>query len=145
MLDQRGASSQAMAAVPTIEHLVATCHLGDITGSSESYVFVAPFPCRLASARLVTKSEVPEAPETLWTIALYRHRGDERRQLVAKTTEPETGELIVPNVAWHFDVSAWDEQARSLATNDVVAMSFDTTGSPPPLRGVLAVLRYEPT
>jgi hypothetical protein len=128
----------------SIEDLVTTCHLGEVTASVRRHVFVAPFPCRVASARLVTAGAVPEAEDASWTITLERVRGEERSPIVAKTTVPETGEAIGPSVSWHFDVSDWDRAAAELKSNDVVVVGFEQVGPAPPLADVLVALRYEP-
>ena len=135
---------------PSIEHLVVTCHLGDIDTPSEAHVFVAPFPCRLAAAGIVTATDVPLTPDDFAEVALVRRRGGEERPIVTKTTRAETGEAISAGAYWHFDVCAWDPEARVLPTGTVVSLRSRPggpagTGPSQRLAGVLTVLRYEPT
>ena len=130
--------------VPSIEHLVATCHLGEVRAPAFAHVFVAPFPCRIAGAGLVTTNDVPESVRAYLTVALSRQRHGETRPMVRKTTLPETGEGIRANAYWHFDVCEWDSEARQLPTGSVVSLSVEGMGPVTGLRGVLVVVRYEP-
>ncbi len=129
---------------PSVEHLVAACHLGDLGVPSAAHVFVAPFPCRLAAAGLVATGDVPESEESYVETTLVRRRAGEVRPIVSKTTRAETGEGIGADTYWHFDVCAWDREARRLATGAVVSLETRAEGAPPGLTGVLVVLRYEP-
>lgn len=128
----------------TVEHLVVACHLGDVAHTTDRHVFVAPFPCLIASARLVTTSAIEESEHDLWEVSLLRRQADDEAQLVLKSTAPEVGQEIIANTEWHFDVSPWDAQARRLPTGAVLSMRFRAQGSPGALTGVLVVLRYEP-
>lgn len=129
----------------TVEHLAIACHLGDIAESGDRHVFVAPFPCLIASARLVATAGIPESAEFGWEIGLLRRRSGVETPIVTKTTARETGQEILPDTEWSFDVSPWDAEARQLPTGGVVSMRFRRHGTPPPITGVLVVLRYEPT
>ncbi len=91
---------------PSVEHLVAACHLGDLGVPSAAHVFVAPFPCRLAAAGLVATGDVPESEESYVETTLVRRRAGEVRPIVSKTTRAETGEGIGADTYWHFDVCA---------------------------------------
>ncbi|MEQ4210117.1 hypothetical protein [Actinopolymorpha sp. B9G3] len=140
---------------PTIEHLVTTCQLGDIGAPSETHVFVAPFPCRLAAGGLVTTNDVMESEESFLEVSLIGRRFGDERQIVTKTTKVETGEEISAGTYWHFDVCEWDREARHLATGAVVSLRVrpggretgdqDDRPAVPALTGVLVALRHEPT
>lgn len=132
---------------PTIEHLVTTCHVGEVTAPSQAHVFVAPFPCRLAAAGLVTTNDVMEAEESFLEVSLVGRRSGVERPIVTKTTKLETGEEIRAGTYWHFDVCPWDREARQLATGAVVSLHVQPHGPAKgaALTGVLVVLRYEPT
>lgn len=130
--------------IPSIEHLVATCHLGEVRAPAYAHVFVAPFPCRIASAGLVTTNDVPESARSYLRVGLSRQRYGEARSMVCKTTLPDSGEGIQANTYWHFDVCEWDPEARQLPTGSVVSLSVEGMGPVPGLRDVLVVVRYEP-
>jgi hypothetical protein len=130
--------------VPTLEELVVTAEMGDVTGTTSHPIFIAPFPCEVRQASLVQwYGAVPAAAARYWTIKLWRVRGGTSADIAVKTTRPGTGEAVRTRIAWTFDQVPFGP-ARSLDKGDVVALAFYKTGTAPPLKRLAATLRYSP-
>jgi hypothetical protein len=130
--------------VPTLEELVVSTELGDVTGTTSHPLFIAPFPCDVRQVSIVQwYGAVLANNSKFWTIKLWRVRGGASADIAVKTTRPGTGEAVRTRIAWTFDQVPFGP-ARSLDKGDIVALAFYQTGGPPPLKRLAATLRYSP-
>jgi hypothetical protein len=130
--------------VPTLEELVVSTELGDVTQTTSHPLFIAPFPCDVRQASLVQwYGAVLANNQKFWTIKLWRVRGGVSADIAVKTTRPTSGEAVRTRIAWTFDQVPFGA-ARSLDKGDVVALAFYKTGGAPPLKRLAATLRYSP-
>lgn len=132
--------------LPTVEELLTSTYLGDVpaAGTAVRYLLGAPIAARILSLDLVAPVDVAQSGTDYWTVQLKRNRGGVTSTIATKTTKPTTGEAISDGQAWSFGSEAWDAAARELAIGDGLYLVLTPTGSPAPLTGLAATLRYLP-
>jgi hypothetical protein len=130
--------------VPTLQQLVVSGELGTVKSTTSHPLFIAPFPCHIRQASLVTwYGNVPASNRRFWTVKLWRVRAGKTADIAVKTTKETGGHGIRARHAWPFDAAHFGP-AGTLDKGDAVAFAFYRTGAAPPLRRVAGMVRYVP-
>lgn len=137
--------------VPSLEEIMAQAPLlwtsaaSPITSASATTgaLLVAPFPLRILSLHVTMYAKVPASATDNWTLTLRKSATGPAAavDIVARTLTDGLGNRVTTG----FEAAPWNENNRNLAAGDVAWLACAATGSPAPLVGGLATLRYART
>ena len=144
---QKSQVDTLLGSTATIDELMVSTYLGDITANWYQ-LFIAPFPCRVASVSLMTQVAVASSATNYFTIGLRRARTT-TVEFAKKTTNAADGaggQAITAYTDWNFDNITFLNNWQTFAKGDGLLLTAAITGtiSPASLTRSTVTVRYVP-